>query len=34
VLQTVAYAIFMSGALVAGLIVLSLVWRWLNRGEL
>jgi ubiquinone biosynthesis protein len=34
VLQIVAYTIFMGGALVAGVIVLGMVWRWLNRGEL
>jgi hypothetical protein len=33
-LQTVANFIFIGGAGVAGLIVLHLVWRWLNRGEL
>jgi predicted unusual protein kinase regulating ubiquinone biosynthesis (AarF/ABC1/UbiB family) len=32
-LQTVAYFIFMGGASVAGVIVLGMVWRWLNRGE-
>jgi ubiquinone biosynthesis protein len=33
-LHMVAYTIFMGGALVAGVIVLGMVWRWLNRGEL
>jgi hypothetical protein len=29
----VAYFIFLGGASVAGVIVLGMVWRWLNRGE-
>jgi predicted unusual protein kinase regulating ubiquinone biosynthesis (AarF/ABC1/UbiB family) len=34
ILQPVAYFIFLGGASVAGVIVLGMVWRWLNRGEL
>jgi ubiquinone biosynthesis protein len=33
-LQTIANYLFVGGAAVAGLIVVGLLWRWLNHGEL
>ena len=33
-LQTIAAFIFVAGAAISAIIIITFVWRWLNRGEL